>query len=298
MVAIIRGSVAGRKPTIGIIRFDASRSSEPKYWVKAPAPSLQPCRITASWMVSRVRCQPSTRSSAPSRPASSMARSRAAQHIILEYRKSCAGPRISQMPWSWSVQRRAAVSATATRKSRVAGSRAVIWSRSRGRRHHFAVHVNLALGPGPVAHAHRRAVPPPGQVGELPLGQVPLAAHPEHDLQVNAPPQRRRSGHGQEGEEFFRLVWAGRHPQRVHGQRGVADPGKAVVPVAVAADGFRKRGRWSGDDRAGGVEGQRLQHPAAVMDELGPGPGVTLVQGRPRTPGGHRVGQPTGQLGW
>ena len=34
-----------------------------------------------------------------------------------------------------------------------------------------------------------QAVPPPGQVRQLPLGQVSLAADPEHDLQVRAPPQ-------------------------------------------------------------------------------------------------------------
>ena len=37
MVASTRGSVAGRNPTIGIMRLEASRSSEPKYCVKAPA---------------------------------------------------------------------------------------------------------------------------------------------------------------------------------------------------------------------------------------------------------------------
>ena len=165
-----------------------------------------------------------------------------------------------------------------------------------GRRHHLAVHVDLALGPRPVAHPDRRAVPPAGQVGQLPLGQVPLAAHPEHDLQVSAPDQRRRGGRAEIVEESFRLVRAGRHPQRVHGQRGVPDPGIAVVPVTVAADRLRERGRRSGDDRAGGVEGQGLQHPAAVVHEIGPGPGVTLMQSRPRTPRGHRVSQPAAQL--
>ena len=48
----------------------------------------------------------------------------------------------------------------------------------------LAVDVELALPPRAVADADRRRPPPAGQVRQLALGQVALAADAEHDLQV------------------------------------------------------------------------------------------------------------------
>src|SRR5205814_9364193 len=48
----------------------------------------------------------------------------------------------------------------------------------------FAVHIQLALAPRPVANADRCAVAPSGEVGPLSLAEIALAAHAEHDLQV------------------------------------------------------------------------------------------------------------------
>ena len=128
MVASMRGSSAGRNPTIAIIRFDASSSDPPKYWVNAPAPSDQPRSWMAARISSRVRVQSSTRASPPIRGAMSMARSSATQHIGLEYRKSRGSPRTSQIPWSCSCHRAAAASATWTRNALVASSISDSWS--------------------------------------------------------------------------------------------------------------------------------------------------------------------------
>ena len=84
MVACTRGSSAGKNPTIGSIRFEASSSSEPNDWVKAEAVSLQPSRSTVSWISSWTRFQSPTRPPAPSRSASAIARSSATQHMTLE----------------------------------------------------------------------------------------------------------------------------------------------------------------------------------------------------------------------
>ena len=160
----------------------------------------------------------------------------------------------------------------------------------------LAVHVDLALGPGPVADAHRSAVPPPCQVGELTLGQISLGADPEHDLQVGAAAQRAGRRHAQVGEELLRLVGAGGHPHRVHGEGRITDPREAVVPVAVPSLGLRQRRGGGGHDRAGRVVGEGLEDPATDVHELVPRPVVGLVEVGPRPPTRDGVGQPLAQL--
>ena len=119
-----------------------------------------------------------------------MARSSATQHMSLEYRKSRGWPRISQMPWSFSVQ--------AARGGVRRGGQELLCYRVQLAQpidqplcgvEQFAVYIELALGPRAISDADWPAVPPPGQVRQFPLGQVSLAADPEHDLQVRAPPQ-------------------------------------------------------------------------------------------------------------
>jgi hypothetical protein len=51
----------------------------------------------------------------------------------------------------------------------------------------LAVDVDLTLAPGVVADPHGGGPPPARQVRQFPLGQVPLAADAEHDLQVAGP---------------------------------------------------------------------------------------------------------------
>ena len=58
IVARMRGSSAGRKPTSAIIRFDASSSSDPNDCVKALAVSLQPLRHDGLVDLVAARCRP------------------------------------------------------------------------------------------------------------------------------------------------------------------------------------------------------------------------------------------------
>ena len=170
-------------------------------------------------------------------------------------------------------------------------------SESRRRAEQLSVDVELALAPGVVADPHRGGLAPARQVGQLPLGQVPLAADAEHDLQVAGLLDGAGRGGGHVVEELVGLVGAGRHPQRLDGERGVSDPRVAVVPVAGAADDLGQRGGRRGADRASRLKRQRLEHPSAVVDEISPRTVVGLVQPRPRLPRRHGVVEPRGDLG-
>ena len=168
----------------------------------------------ASAISSRVRVQSSTRSAASSRSASAIARSSATQHMSFEYTKSRGSPRTSQIPWSCSCQRAAAVSARSARNWRVVGAEAVELVREAVRGvEQLAVDVELALVPRAVADAHRRAVAPPGEVRQLALGEVALAADAEHDLQVGAAPHQRRGRARHEVEELVRPRRGTRRPR-------------------------------------------------------------------------------------
>ncbi len=147
----------------------------------------------------------------------------------------------------------------------------------------LAVDVELALIPGAVPDAHGPAPAPAGQVAQRPLREVVLAADSEHDLEVGLA-HPRRGGRGHPGEEAVCLVGAGRHPERLQRQAGVAHPGVPVVPVALTAHGLGKGGGGGGDDGAGRLEGKRLEDTAAVLDQLPPGAGIALVDVGPGPP--------------
>jgi len=141
----------------------------------------------------------------------------------------------------------------------------------------LTIHVELPLEPRAVADPDRAAAPPARQMRQLPLGQVPLAADAEHDLQVRAALQPGGGRIGEEGEELVRLIRASRHPQSLHGQAGVTHPGVAVVPVPLAADGLRQRGGWRRHDRARRRERHGLQHAPGMAHQLLPRPLIVLV---------------------
>src|SRR6266511_2586244 len=165
-----------------------------------------------------------------------------------------------------------------------------------GRAEQLAVDVELALVPGAVADPHRPAAAPAPQVGQLPLGEVALAADPEHDLEVGPTVELGGGRAGQEPEELVGLVGAGGHPQGLHGEAGVPHPGVAVVPVPLAADRLGQRGGRGGHDRPGRLEGERLQHPAGVVHQLPPRALVALVHGRPGAPARDGVVEAAGDL--
>ena len=158
----------------------------------------------------------------------------------------------------------------------------------------LAEHVELELAPGCVADADGPAVPPAREVGELALGEVVLAADAEHDLEVVG--QRGGGRAGEPGEEAASFVRTGRDPEGLEGQAGVAYPCVAVVPVAHTSNRLGKRRGGCGDDRAGRLEGERLERHAASVDELTVGALVALVCGAPGSPCLDGRGQEVGDL--
>ena len=145
-------------------------------------------------------------------------------------------------------------------------------------------------------------------MGQLVLGEVVLAGDPVHDLQravAGAPPGRA----GHERDEVHGLVRARADVQRVERQTGVADPGVAVVPVALPTHGFRERGRGGGDDRTSGPKGEAFEHARAHAHQLAMPARVDVVRGLPGAPRLDGVGDPRwypvwrerlgrGSLGW
>ncbi len=106
-----------------------------------------------------------------------------------------------------------------------------------------------------------------------------LAADPVHDLERSLA-GTAAGGARHEGDELLGLVRAGADVERLDREARVADPGVAVVPVALAADGLGQRGRGCGDDRAGRAVGEALEHARAEPDEL-PGAGPRRCRARP-----------------
>ena len=160
----------------------------------------------------------------------------------------------------------------------------------------LAVDVELDLVPRAVADAHGRRVAPAAQVLQRALGQVVLAADPVHDLQ-RALAGAAAGGARHERDELLGLVRAGADVERLEREARVADPGEAVVPVALAADRLGQRGGGRGDDRAGRAVGEALQDARAVAHEVAVRALVDVVLGLPRAPrldgvvdaGAHRV---------
>ncbi len=90
---------------------------------------------------------------------------------------------------------------------------------------------------------------------------------------------------------------AGADVQGLQGQAGVADPRVAIVPVALAADGLRQRGRRRRDDGTGRAIRECLEHPRAEPHEVAVGPCIDVVVGLPTAPAFGRVGDAGSDVG-
>ena len=96
-----------------------------------------------------------------------------------------------------------------------------------------------------------------------------LAADPVHDLGLGpAAVEEARD----ELHELARLLVEAEHVQAPEGEGRVADPGVAVVPVALPARRLGQRGGQRGDHRPGRLVGQPLEHQRRALQ--GPAPGV------------------------
>src|SRR5439155_25595455 len=137
------------------------------------------------------------------------------------------------------------------------------------------VDIELRLAPGAVADTHGLRFAPACEVRQFALGQVVLAADAVHDLQRRA--AAGRAGH--ERDELLRLVRAAADVERLQSQAGIADPGVAVVPVALSPDRLGERGRGCGDDGPRRPVRQALQDTGAASHELAVRAVVDVVLG-------------------
>ena len=136
----------------------------------------------------------------------------------------------------------------------------------RDRVEQHAPHVVLLLVPGTVAGPHRAGALVAGEVVERLLGELVLAADPVHDLEgVGA--YRLHD----EGEELECLPLEVQREEAPEHEGGIADPGEAVVPVALAAGRLRQRRGGGGHDRPGGRVAQALERQRAALEVTPPG---------------------------
>src|SRR6185312_17556573 len=94
-----------------------------------------------------------------------------------------------------------------------------------------------------------------------------LALHPVHHLEG---PVAAATGIREEVEEVVGLVVEAERVEAPEPERGVADPGVAVVPVASAARRLRQRSGARGRERAGGGVGQALERQRAALQIAAP----------------------------
>ena len=130
-----------------------------------------------------------------------------------------------------------------------------------------AVDVVLPLVEGAVADPHRARSGVPGEVVERRLGQVAATVDPVHDLERAVVV---RLDVRDELHELVRLPVEVQVVQRLQGERRVAHPRVAVVPVALAARRLGQRGRERGDRRAGRHVGQPLDREGRALDRVAP----------------------------
>ena len=144
---------------------------------------------------------------------------------------------------------------------------------------HRAEHVVLALVERPVADPHRSGTGVAGQVVAGGLGQVAPAVDAVHDLQRAV---GVRLEVGDELDELVGLPVEIQVVQRLQGEGGVAHPGVAVVPVALAAGRLRQRRGERGDRGPGRHVGEALDGQRRALDRVAP---AVVGQSGPSQPG-------------
>jgi hypothetical protein len=143
--------------------------------------------------------------------------------------------------------------------------------------HQLAVDVELELIEGAVADADGPRAAVPVEVVERVFGQVAPAVDPVHDLQGSVPAgfvdARLQPLH-----EPRRLLGEADPQQRVEGERGVPDPGVAVVPISHASQLLGEAAGGRRDDGARGLEREKLEDQRGAVDDLAPAAAVGALR--------------------
>ena len=181
-------------------------------------------------------------------------------------------PRVSQIPSSaWSQFSQTQSTIRDRSHPGVVGDRPAVLVEEVDGVDELAVDVELELvgGAVPDAHGGRAAVALP--VVEDLLLEIGVAVDRVHDLErpglalvLLAEPV------GQPAAERRGLLGEAEPQQRVEGERGVADPRVAVVPVAAAAELLGEARGRGGDERARRPVRQELQRQRGTPDDLAP----------------------------
>ena len=140
--------------------------------------------------------------------------------------------------------------------------------------HQFAIDIQLDLIERLIAHPHRLGAAVAAQVVEGGFRQFLATVDAVQDVDLgrlaaavaDPAPEPAHIGVG-----FLDETQA---HERIDGERGIADPGIAVVPVAFAAGRFRQPERGRGDDGAVFARGQEFQRQGRAVDHLAPAPAI------------------------
>ncbi len=132
---------------------------------------------------------------------------------------------------------------------------------------HGPVDVVLALVEGAVADPHRAGAGVAREILAEGLGEIAAAVDPIHDLQP-AVAVGLKVGH--ELHELVGLPVEAEEVQGLERERGVAHPGEAVIPVALAARRLGQRGRQRGDSRSRRHVREPLDGQRRALDRLPP----------------------------
>src|SRR5262249_13592598 len=113
------------------------------------------------------------------------------------------------------------------------------------------------------------------------------AVEPIHDLERAVRRDLAVAG-GEPTHEGRRLVGVAEAHEPVEGERRVADPGVAIVPVAPAPDRLRETEGRRSDDRAVLPRGEQLRRQRRAIPRLAPAAAVAAARD-PAAPEVHRL---------
>src|ERR1035438_2402052 len=120
---------------------------------------------------------------------------------------------------------------------------------------HFSVNIELELKRSSIPNAHRLRAFVSREPADFPFDKLPLAFDAVHDLDLIGTSRKRTKQPILPCQGLVEIASVGEREQR---KCRVPQPAIAIVPIALASNGFRQRSRNSGDDSSSGPEGQGL----------------------------------------
>ncbi len=150
--------------------------------------------------------------------------------------------------------------------------------------HELAVYVELELAGGAVTDPYRFRVAVAAQMLEHDLVKIGVAVYAVEDVQAFVG-RRLVAALFQPVHEGCGLVGEPERHQSVCGERGVADPGIAVVPVSDAAEFLRQGCGRRGDQSPGRPVNEQFENERRTVHHLPPA-SVVPAAAQPRLPVG------------